>query len=83
MSEILKSCTYAINSSTSLLKILECTTIDKTDYLVSFDVQELYPSIPPHRAIDAINAQLIQDKIINNNRFKQYRTLIISLLQII
>jgi hypothetical protein len=83
LNELLTSCTYAINSSNTLLQLLEHTTIEKSDYLVSFDVQELYPSIPPDRAIDAINAHLLQDEIINNNRFKPYRLLIISLLQIV
>ena len=82
LNELLTSCTYAIKSSNTLLQLLDCTTIEKSDYLVSFDVQELYPSIPPCRAIDAINAHLLQDERINNDRFKQYRPLIISLLHI-
>ena len=69
--------------SNTLLQLLNYTTIEKTDYLVSFDVQELYPSIPPLRAIDAVNAHLLQDEIINNDRFKQYRLLLLSLLEIV
>lgn len=45
--------------------------------------KKLYPSIPPNRAIDAVNAHLLQDNITNNNRFTQYRQLIISLLQLV
>lgn len=62
-----------MNSSNTLLQLLEHTNTAKIAYLVSFDVQEIYQSIPQHRAIDAINAHLLQDEIINNNRFKQYR----------
>jgi len=83
LQELLTSCTYAINSSNTLLQLLEHTTINKTDYLVSFDVQELYPSIPPRRAIDAINTHLLKDNEINNYRFEQYRLLILSLLELV
>ena len=46
LQKLLASCTYTINSSNTLLQLLEHTTIKKTDYLVSFDVQEIISIYP-------------------------------------
>jgi len=83
LNETMSSCIYSINSNTALLQKLSQQLVHTDDLLVSFDVVELYPSISPHRALDAINAHLLHDNIINNNRFKDYRYLILQLLQVI